>query len=379
MVITTVCGDVAPADLGVTTMHEHTLFDLTMLADAHGAGRPTPPAAMLALEPRNLAFLRSGAGLFSPECRIVDDVDYLVGELTAFRDAGGRAVADASPIGARGDVAGMAAASAASGVHIVCATGVYYAGMRPPVIASLDEDALAAYLLREATDGIGETGIRPGFVKAAQNVLGPDGRIHPDEVMSIRACARVAGEAGLSLHIHTGFPLTADHVEQAIGLVVDEVGLPPERVVMLHLDSLLRRADSALAYVGSLDTTKGVDIDAPLRALDRGVNVSFDSWGAALDTPGYMLPDDHDRMKGLFALVERGYEHQLVVGHDLANRACGVQHGGHGFLRAPQYVPLMLGLLGRPDAAASILTANPARILTWEAAPPTGQGQARDR
>lgn len=363
MRVTTVLGDIAPDELGVTTMHEHTLFDLTMLADAHGAGRGAPPAAKLSLEPRNLAFLRSGAGLFSPECRIVDDVDYLVGELTAFAEAGGRAVADASPIGARGDVAGMAAASQASGVHIVCATGVYYAGMRPPVIASLDEDALAAHLLREVTDGIEDTGVRPGFVKAAQNVLGPDGRIHPDEVMSIRACARVAAETGLSLHVHTGFPLTAVHVEQAIDLVVNEVGLAPDRLLMLHLDSLLRPANAALDYIGELSTTKGVDIDAPLRALDRGVNVSFDSWGSTLDTPGFMLPDDHDRMKGLFALVERGYERQLVVGHDIANRACGVQHGGHGFGRAPQYVPMMLGLLGRPDAAAPVLTGNPARIL----------------
>ena len=361
--VTSVCGEVSPASLGVTTMHEHTLFDLTMLAAAHGAGHFTPPAHLLTLEPENLAFLRGGAGLFSPSCRIIDDTDYLSGELAAFRTVGGGTVLDATPLGARGDVTKIAAASRATGVNVVVATGVYCVGQRPPEIASLDEDDLVAYLLRELTDGIEDTGIKPGIVKAAQSATGTDGRIHPDERLSIRACARAAAEAGLSLHVHTSFPLTADHVTAAIDLIVDEVGLPADRLVMLHLDSLLRPATAGLGYLRSLGTEKGVSIDAPLAALDRGVTVSFDSWGSFLDTPGYALPDDNDRMKGLFALVERGYAEQLVVGHDIANRACGAQHGGYGFRRVVELLPATLALLGRPEAAQTILVDNPARIL----------------
>ena len=85
--ITTVRGDIAPAELGFTTVHEHILGNLTFMRDQLGYVPPIPKE-MLRLVPENFAFLRSGASIFSDECSALGDVDYLVKELKAFKKIG---------------------------------------------------------------------------------------------------------------------------------------------------------------------------------------------------------------------------------------------------------------------------------------------------
>ena len=131
-IIRTVCGDISPDELGFTTMHEHTITDMSQLVTAQQRYKEMIPPADLEVRPENMAFLRSGVGLFSDGCATTDDVEWLKEELTIFRDkVGGSALVDASPIPMRGDVRLIREASRATKVHVIVGTGLYYEKGRP--------------------------------------------------------------------------------------------------------------------------------------------------------------------------------------------------------------------------------------------------------
>ena len=359
--ITTVRGEIHPSELGMTSAHEHLNTDVSLLkVAAEQFGAATPPAHMLTLEYENLAFLRNGASIFSPDSMTLGDIDYTAAELEHFRAVGGRAVVDASPIGLRGDVTDLRAASEKSDVHVVTATGLYTARMRPAEYAGWTDAQQADLFAREVTEGIDETGIRAGIVKVALSAMSPDAPLNETELATLRAGARVATETGVSLHVHSAFPMGGAQVIAGLEYLLDEQGLAPDRLVMMHMDSFLRSWDSRRAYLDSIDTTKSISTETLERVLDRGVTIGFDCWGSEVE----LLPQDDDRLKGLVHLVRSGYGGQIILGHDVTAKPQGVSYGGHGFTLFHKLVSSTFAQLGLPDDAYRRLTVdNPARVL----------------
>lgn len=118
-IVRTVRGDIAPEDMGFTTAHEHTLSDMSPLVEAVKEYKAMIPSEMLVWKPENAKFLRDGTVLFSDDCQIGNDADWLKAELELFRGrVGGGCVVDASPISIRGDVRKMREVSEQTGVHI---------------------------------------------------------------------------------------------------------------------------------------------------------------------------------------------------------------------------------------------------------------------
>lgn len=360
-VITTVCGDIAPEDLGMTSMHEHLNADMTLLSGlAKRFGAPVPPDSMMTLDNENLAFLRTGASLFSAASMTVGDVAYTVKELGHFRARGGRSVVDASPIGLRGPVGDLREASTRAGVNIVCATGLYTAANRPPEYDGWSEAQQVEHFTRELTSGIGDTDVRAGILKCALSAASPTSALNEVELTTLRACARAAHETGVSVHVHSAFPMTGDHVSDALSILLDEMALDPGRVVMMHMDSFLRPWDSRRTYIDSLESVKSIDVTTAQRVLDRGVTVGFDSWGMNVD----ILPQDDDRLKALVHLVRSGHADQIVLGHDVTQKPQGVSYGGTGFTWFPTLIPPILEQANIPsDAYLRMTIDNPARVL----------------
>lgn len=354
-------GEIAPEQLGMTTMHEHLNSDMTLLrivAEQYGA--QVPPPAMLTVTNENLAFLRSGAAIFSAESMTAGDVDYTAAELGHFRKIGGRAVVDASPIGLRGDVTQLRAASERADVHVVCATGLYTATTRPPAFQGWSEEQQAAHFTREVVDGIEGSDVRAGILKCALSAQTPNDPLNDVELATLRACARVARETGLSVHVHSAFPMTDDHVLAGVGVLLDDMGLPPDRLLMMHMDSFLRPWDSRERCLQSLDSVKSIRIELLERVLDRGATIGFDSWGSNVE----VLPQDDDRLKGLIHLIRQGYDGQIVLGHDVTQKPQGVSYGGAGFTHFAQLVPRSLTQAGVAEQSYRRLTVdNPARVL----------------
>ena len=182
--IQTVLGPVAPEKLGLTTMHEHVLCDVSdALAPMVKAYRAKIPTQSLALVPENLASLRSGMSVFSQECCPAGDVAYTVREFRAFQAMGGGCVVDASPASMRKDLPAemedLREASRQSGVHVVTCTGLYVADAQPEAYKAMDEDALAAAFEADMVKGIDDQS-KAGFLKCAINTLTPVSYTHLD-------------------------------------------------------------------------------------------------------------------------------------------------------------------------------------------------------
>jgi phosphotriesterase-related protein len=259
--IQTVTGSIPGDDLGTTLMHEHLLIGYPGWQAEAGADR----AARREYAARCVERMR---------------------ELQAH---GLRTLVDPCPIDLGRDVELMAEVAQASGVRIVCATGLYkedegaaaYFKFRQHWGDALGE--MTDLFVRELTDGIDDTGIRAGVIKVATGV----GRITPYEDVVLRAAARA--------HKATGAPITT-HTDQGtmgpaqLDVLVAE-GVDPRAVVIGH-------------------SCGASDVHYHLQMLDRGAVLGFDRFGLEI------LHPDRERLAVLIGLLGIGFERQLVLSHD---------------------------------------------------------------
>src|SRR5207245_2278955 len=105
-----------------------------------------------------------------------------------------RTFLDPCPIDLGRDVELMAEVAQATGVHIICATGLYkedqgatpYFKFRAQFSDAVTE--MSEAFIKELTEGIASTGIKPGILKVATQAH----RVSPYEEMVLRAAARAS-------------------------------------------------------------------------------------------------------------------------------------------------------------------------------------------
>lgn len=259
--IQTVTGPVAVEALGTTLMHEH-------LAIGWPGWEAEAPADRAARREHR--------------ARCVDTMQEL-------KQHGLRALVDPCPLDLGRDVELMAEVAQATGVHIVCATGLYKEDEGAPAYFKFRThwgDALGEMtdvFVRELTEGVGETGIRAGVIKVATGV----GRITPYEETVLRAAARA--------HAATGAPITTHTDQGTMGpeqlAILTGAGVAPHAIVIGH-------------------SCGASDVHYHLQMLDRGAVLGFDRFGLEL------LHPDRERLAVLIGLLGLGFERQLVLSHD---------------------------------------------------------------
>jgi len=259
--VQTVTGPVAADTLGTTLMHEHLLvgwpgWEVEAVAD-RAARR--------------------------------ERVARCVERMTELKAHGLTTLVDPCPIDLGRDVDLMAEVAQASGVHMVCATGLYKEDEGAPAYFKFRThwgDALAEMtdvFVRELTQGVGETGIRAGVIKVATGV----GRITPYEEIVLRAAARA--------HAATGAPITT-HTDQGT--------MGPEQLELLVAEGV---SPGAIVIGHSCGAS---DVHYHLQMLDRGATLGFDRFGLEI------LHPDRERLAVLIGLLGLGFERQLVLSHD---------------------------------------------------------------
>jgi phosphotriesterase-related protein len=259
--INTVLGP-RPADgLGTTLMHEHLLIGWPGW-DSDAAAPPLNRKETVAMCRERMLELK-GLGL--------------------------QTFLDPCPMDLGRDVELMAEVAEAAGVNIICATGLYKEdqGSAPYFkFRSQFTDATAEMteaFVKELTEGVGSTGIKPGIIKVATQAH----RIAPYEEMVLRAAAR-ASKA-------TGVPITTHTDEGTMGREQLEIfaseGLELQRVIVGH-------------SCGSADLRYHVDM------LDRGCMLGFDRFGLEI------LQPDRLRMASLIGLLGIGFHNRIVMSHD---------------------------------------------------------------
>jgi phosphotriesterase-related protein len=346
--IVTVTGPIAPEELGPTSMHEHVLADLSCYTEPR-----TDPRTPLTLA--TAARARRDVFSLADNMRPVDDAT-AIAELSELHAAGGRTVVEMSAPGLRVDVERLPEIAVASGVNIVCPTGLYIERSWPDRFRAMDESALAAHMVAEIEDGIEGTGVRAGHIKVAVTDLSDGQR------RVLRAAARAALQTGVLVTVHPGWQPENDGrpiADQLLG-----AGLPPERLVLAHaeaffvehdLETLVRRPDSW-----------GLRLDYHRELLSRGVTLSVDCFGHGwdLEPEGWIIETDWQRLAGLLALLGDGHAQRLVLGCDVFVKSLMRRGGGDGYRRLFADVVPRLRTLGVSEEEIEWMTVrNPARLL----------------
>ena len=201
--VMTVRGPIRPEEMGPTLPHEHVVVDF------------------------------GGAEVASPDRYDADEVFRVaLPHLEAIRRQGVRTLVECTPAHLARDPALLRRLSEAAGLHVLTNTGYYAAsgGKFLPAHARTESaDELAARWLAEWRDGVGGTGVRPGFQK-----IGVDAGPLPEVgVKLVRAAARVHRASGLTIAAHTGDGRAA---MQELDLLAEE-GVHPSAFIWVHANA----------------------------------------------------------------------------------------------------------------------------------------------
>ena len=354
----TVLGPVDVAALGVVSPHEHLLIDLTY----RWAAPPGDPALQkIAESPLTMDVLgvaRRNMGLIRDNL-VLDDEAMAADGLRDFKAAGGGTVVDCSQDGIGRDVEALKRISQAAGVHVVAPCGAYLASSHPAYVRESSAEQLAAIFVRELTVGVGETGIRAGWIGelgVGQPMYGSfldapstgEDAMSPDEEKVLEAAGRAQAETGapISVHIWNWRP-------NRLGLMsldaIERGGGDPTKVVICHLDI-------------------NPDLDTALRVVERGAYAELDTFGLEVynDTQGTRYPRDEERIALAAGLIERGHLERVLIAQDVCTKTQTTQFGGWGYGHIGKHVEAWMKRAGITDAQLRTLRVeNPGRLLAY--------------
>ena len=262
--VETVRGPINEADLGFTLSHEHVLV-------AMGADN------------RNYPWLFDWGRTRAT----------IIRELSEAKVGGVDTIIDLTTPDLGRDVEFVREVARAAGVNVVVATGIWRDVPRSFWERSLDR--IADIFVREIEVGIGETGVKAGVIKVANDAEG----VTPEAERVLRGAARALKRTGCPISTHQWAP--AEVGSRQVEIFLDE-GAPMDRICIGH----------------SADTT---DVEYLVSLLEAGVYLSMDRYPGAEGRP-----DWRQRNATVKALIDRGWAYRLMLGHDYAPAPVSAKH-----------------------------------------------------
>ena len=226
--IMTVLGPIAPEGLGTTSMHDHIMFDGSVLGKRLRSNMPPhnlPIHADDKVSLENIGMLHRNT-ILAWDALNQDDEEMLTAEVADFKALGGDAILELSVPGLALDITAEKRISKKTGVHIIVSTGFYVSDSWPKEYKGKSRKQLYEHMMHEVQNGVHGTDIKPGHIK-----IGLDS-MSEDEENALRAAVHVARETGLSLTIHPSLKAGSDVVHHLT--ILKEEGMDLTRVVMAH-------------------------------------------------------------------------------------------------------------------------------------------------
>ncbi len=334
MAVQTVTGEITREQLGVVAPHEHIFIDLTGFYEYHPVkGCPDPendPIGMshLGILSRDPYAIRDNLILSDPELQYR--------ELREFALAGGNTVVDASSPGIGRDVRALQRISERTGLNIIAGTGCYVEGTHPAAFATMSDQEVADYMIRELTVGMEDTDIRAGYI----GEIGISEKFTEAERKALRASAiahRATG-VGVSVHINPWMDIGLEAAQ-----ILLDGGVSANKICICHID-----VQNHKDYIKKL--------------LALGVYVEFDNFGKEyyvnedVRRPGYnIFVKDTDRVALLKELLDEGYEKQILLTCDLCLKSLLHAYGGWGYDHVLTNIVPMMREYGITDQQIDIM------------------------
>jgi phosphotriesterase-related protein len=335
----TVDGPIPADELGITLVHEHLLIDLRCWQNEPR----TDLQRSLAKRPLAMDMLgevRRDPLIFADNL-VMDDVELAIEEIGHFRQLGGRSVVDVTCAGLGQQPLHLREIARRAGVLVIAGCGYYVRQSHPPELDGKDVDRITDELMRQIGDGIDSTGVRPGVI----GEIGTSEPVDPQEWKVLEAACAAQIETGLPLSVHV-HPMQGRTAPEVVGFVLDH-GVQPGRLIVSHMDGTM-------------------DLDYQLEVAETGVYIAYDCFGLEVyfDCYGRYRCHDSERERVLLALLERGYERQLLLSQDVCMKAQLRRYGGYGYDHVLRHIVPSLereGVAG--ETIHTLLIDNPRRAF----------------
>ncbi len=351
--VITVTGPTAPSNLGDTITHEHLFLQLWIPLDDkerwERLGRwlnsgTKPPVTKGELELWNMPFSarnRMKLGRVSKDAWELTSVETAIREVQAYQELGGSTIVEVTPLGLKRQPEKVREVARQTGANIIMGTGVYNEPWHPVDMGKWSRQDMTKLMVREIVEGIAGTNIKAGIIgeiPADDLARQPE---NSDKIRLMRAAVDASWLTGAAISLHGDLKFMHN---LHFGLdILEEEGADLSRVVLGHISTV---ASSDIALLESL--------------LRRGVYLQFDLLG--LPSAGMSVTEQH----AIKTLIERGYSKQLLVSHDVCNKAQQKEYGGYGFTFVHSVLLPYLRAEGVSESAIdNILKQNPRRVLTF--------------
>jgi phosphotriesterase-related protein len=341
--VQTVTGPVPVTELGIVLPHEHLFNDLS-----HCRSRPshrfTEFLATSAVDAAAAWALRHDP-YCCPDNLATKPVDEVVAEIAKFNDVGGRTIVDATCSAAIGrNPEALAETARRTGLHIVMGCGAYLEKFEGRRITAATVDTLADAITDELAYGIGPDGVRPGII----GEIGVSPQFTAAEHASLRAAALAQlNHPNRAMMIH--LPGWQRRAHEVLDIVCDQIGVPPRRVVLAHMDPSVT------------DTTYQRSV------AERGVWLEFDMIGMDISFPNEGRSPTPDTIAVAIANLVTQHPDQILLSHDVFLKQMWTRYGGNGFVFIPTVFAAMLAERGTsPTLIDTLLRNNPARMLAGD-------------
>jgi phosphotriesterase-related protein len=247
-------------------------------------------------------------------------------------------------------------------LHIICATGWYREENHPDDIIALGASGRTDILLRELALGIGDTGIRPGFIKVAASQ-----ELTPEEEITLRAAARAQREAKVGLAVHVTNTHETDPESAAMPAahmvldILEHEGADLDKVCLCHSDGTY------------FDRAKTLPVHFSL--LGRGVYLSYDQFSLnPIPEAGVLArpAEDAERIRAIVDILESdaSYIRRLLLSQDVSTyEQLSVSHGSAYSHLLETVRPQLLAAGLDEDQVEVLLISNPANFLATPALP----------
>ena len=336
----TVRGAIAAADLGLTLMHEHILNDCRCWWNKPKEG----DRAYLGERPVSIEMLgelRMDPFVNLHNCTL-DDEELAIAELKPVAALGGRTVVDPTCRGIGRDPLALQRISRATGLNIVMCGGYYLESSHPPEVGAMSVGDIADRIVREALEGVDDTGVRIGLI----GEIGVSADFTGAERKSLRGAAAAQRRTGLPLMVH--LPGWFRFANEVLDIVEGEGG-DVKHTVLCHMNP------------------SGWDTDYQFSLARRGAFLEYDMVGMDFwyADQGVQCPSDEDNARAIRCLIDAGFGKQVLISQDVFLKMMLTRYGGFGYAYIQKHFLARLKRHGITDReVAGLMVDNPRRVFS---------------
>lgn len=302
MKIHSVTGEVSVDRVQKTMIHEHLVFDLT------GVRQDTDS---------KLGNNRS-----------------LETEIKKLKDYGCNTIVEVTNMGMGRDVRSLYEVAQKYELIIVASTGWYKESFYPEYVYAKSSKELAEAMIQDLTAGADGTSIKAGLISEIGSSLN---EITPTENKVFEAAIEAHKETGASISTHT------------------EIGtMGKEQLAIFQKHSINMKRVS----FGHQDLN--LDFDEQSLILESGAYMQFDTVGKV------RYRKDEERADNLVALLNRGYEDQIMLSCDITRQSHLLANQGYGYYHLFKvFIPMLIDRGVSDEVIEKMLVLNPRKFLAF--------------